>query len=46
MNGQEIETIHTSKYLCLIIDRKLEFEAHLKGITKAIIPNSSTLRYF
>ena len=24
----------------------LEFEAHLKGITKAIIPNVSTMRYF
>ena len=24
----------------------LEYEAHLKGITKAIIPNVSTIRHF
>ena len=43
---KKIETIDSSKYLGLIIDQKPEFEAHLKGITKAIITNVSTIRYF
>ena len=33
-NGQEMETNHSSKYLGLIIESTLEFEAHLNGITK------------
>ena len=45
VNGQEIEIIHSSEYLGFIIDRKLEFEAHLKGITKAIITNVSTIGF-
>ena len=43
---QEIETIESSKYLGLIFDQTLEFEAHLKGITNAVIAKLSTLRYF
>ena len=46
VTGQEIETIESSKYLGLIIDQTLEFEAHLKGITNAVIAKLSTLRYF
>ena len=46
VNGQEIKTIDSSKYLGWIIDQKLEFEEHLKGFTKTMIPNVSTIRYF
>ena len=45
-NGQEMETSHSSKYLGLISHQSLELEAHIKRITKAIIPIVSTIRYF
>ena len=45
VSGQEIKTIQSSKYIGLKIDQMLKFEAHIKGIRKAIIPNMSTIRY-
>ena len=46
VNGKEIEFFQISKYTGSIIDQKQKFEAQLKGVTKARIPNVSTMRLF